>query len=316
MDEEKKDIPRAIFNGVLQIIDGVELPCYVLDDGRRVFSTSGMLTGLGYSPKANVDEIFSAKDLKPFLPPNPKGIIIFNTGGGKPALGYDVEGFMDLCHSYSKAIEDEALVNKRHIEAAKRANAFIRACSKIGIIALVDEVTGYQYARAENELQFKLKLFLSEEMRGWEKTFPDDLWVQLARLTHWGGNPAKNRPRHWGYFVMSLIYQSLDPDVASYLKENKPEPKKGQNYHQWFNEDYGVRKLREHINRIVGMAQACESIEELKQKVDFYYKKQPLQLELFMNKDNKADQFKIKMPFDEAIKKIAKGNDVKENAQK
>lgn len=279
-------IPRAMFSGVLTIGDG-SIPSYVLEGGIRVFSTTGLIKSLGFKHNANADEIFKSKQIQPYLPSIADrqirgNLIEFYTDKGTLAKGYDVERFIEICQAYSQALEEGKLIFPRHLEAAKKANAILRACSKIGIIALVDEVTGYQYARAENELQFKLKLYLSEEMRGWEKTFPDDLWIQFARLTHWSGTPTKNRPRHWGYFVMDLIYRSLDPDVAKYLKENKPEPKRGQNYHQWFNEDYGVKKLREHINRIIGMAQAADSISELKQKVAFYYKKEPLQLEIFL----------------------------------
>lgn len=281
-------IPRARFSGLLSIGEG-ELPCYVLEGGIRVFSTTGLLKSLGFKPNSNADEVFKSKQIQPYLTPiadrQKKGNLIeFYTDRGTLAKGYDVERFIEICQAYSQALEKNVLRFDRHIEAARKANAILRACSKIGVIALVDEVTGYQYARAENELQFKLKLYLSDEMRGWEKTFPDDLWVQFARLTHWSGTPTKNRPRHWGYFVMDLIYRSLDPDVARYLKENKPPPEKGQNYHQWFNEDYGAKKLREHINRIIGMAQAADSIEELKQKVAFYYKKEPLQLDIFLDK--------------------------------
>lgn len=300
--------PRAMFSGILSL-GNAELPSYVLEGGIRVFSTAGLLQGLGFNPKSNADEIFKAREIQPYFEPigNPRTALIdFYTDKGTLARGYDVEKFIDICKAYSQALEQEKLTLPRHQEAAMRANAIIRATSKVGIIALVDEVTGYQYARAENELQFKLKLYLSEEMRGWEKTFPDDLWIQFARLTHWAGTPLKNRPRHWGYFVMDLIYRSLDPDVAKYLKEHKPEPKKGQNYHQWFNEDYGVRKLREHINRIVGMAQAADSIEELKKKVAFYYKKEPLQLEVFLENDDNQKPLKIGKSFDEIMPKIAK----------
>lgn len=307
MQDKKTQFPRADFAGVL-LVGNSELPCYVLSDGRRVFSTSGMLKSLDFNPKANADEVFKAKDIKPFLPEDNWAIVNFITDKGKKAKGYDVELFMELCHAFSEALEAGALTNQRNIDAAHKANAIIRACSKIGIIALVDEATGYQYYRAEDALQFKLKLYLSEEMRGWEKTFPDDLWKEFARLTHWGGEPTKNRPRHWGYLVMELIYRSLDPDVARYLKENKPEPKKGQNYHQWFNEDYGASKLREHINRIIGMAQASDSMEELKKKVAFYYKKEPLQLEMFLDsqtRPNPEKPLKIKAGFEEAIKAVS-----------
>ena len=282
----KPKIPKAMFSGVLAIGEG-ELPCYVLEGGTRVFSTTGLLKSLGFKSNTNADEVFKSPQIRPYLPVvadrKVRGNLIdFYTDKGNLARGYDVERFIEICQAYSQALEKSELTLERHLDAARKANAILRACSKIGVIALVDEVTGYQYARAENELQFKLKLYLSAEMRGWEKTFPDDLWIQFARLTHWSGSPTKNRPRHWGYFVMDLIYRSLDPDVAEYLKNNKPEPKRGQNYHQWFNEDYGVKKLREHINRIIGMAQVAGSIGELKNKVAYYYKKEPLQLDLFL----------------------------------
>ena len=58
----------------------------------------------------------------------------------------------------------------------------LAAFAKIGIEAAIDEVTGYQFERAADVLQVKLRLFLEEEMRPWEKTFPDELWVQFGRL--------------------------------------------------------------------------------------------------------------------------------------
>ena len=34
---------------------------------------------------------------------------------------------------------------------------------------------------------------------------------------------------------MELVYGYLDSDVAKWLKDNVPKPKKGQNYHQWLS---------------------------------------------------------------------------------
>jgi hypothetical protein len=41
--------------------------------------------------------------------------------------------------------------------------------------------------------------------------------------------------------VIELIYDTLDPDVAKYLKENKPPT--GARWHQHLTENYGVRQL-------------------------------------------------------------------------
>lgn len=76
------------------------------------------------------------------------------------------------------------------------------------------------------------KLFLEEEMRPWEKTFPDELWVQFGRLTRWKG-PIHERPKYWGKLVMELVYGYLDPDVCEWLEKHAPAPRSGQNYHQW-----------------------------------------------------------------------------------
>ena len=56
---------------------------------------------------------------------------------------------------------------------AIRASMLLAAFAKTGIEAAIDEVTGYQYERAPDASQTKLKLFLEEEMRPWEMTFPD-----------------------------------------------------------------------------------------------------------------------------------------------
>ena len=151
---------------------------------------------------------------------------------------------------------------------------FLAACAKVGLIAMIDEAAGYQYERASDALQIKLRLFLAEEMRKWDKTFPDRLWEQFGRLTNWTG-PLHSRPKYWGNLVMELIYEYLDPDVAQWLRENAPAPRHGQNYFQWLNEQYGLQKLVEHIWKVVGIASTCEDMKELKRKMEELYGKRP-----------------------------------------
>jgi hypothetical protein len=126
----------------------------------------------------------------------------------------------------------------------------------VGFEALIDEATGYQFERAQDALQVKLAAFLEDEMRKWEKTFPDELWQEFARLTSWRG-PLHQRPRYSGKLIMEMIYDKLDKDVADWLRENAPTPRHGQNYHQWLSGQYGLEKLVKHIWIIVGMAKAC-----------------------------------------------------------
>ena len=106
---------------------------------------------------------------------------------------------------------------------ALKAGMFLAACAKVGLDALIDEVTGHQYDRAEDALAIKLKAYLADEMRKWEKTFPDELWIEFGRLTNWHGT-VTHRPKYWGKLVMELVYEYLDADVTQWLKENAPKP--------------------------------------------------------------------------------------------
>lgn len=89
-------------------------------------------------------------------------------------------------------------------------------------------------------------------------------------------------PKYWGKLVNELVYEYLDPDVADWLKNNAPQPRKGQNYHQWLSEQYGLRKLIEHIWKLIGIAKTCDSMIELKDKMAALHGKQPMQLRLYL----------------------------------
>lgn len=289
--EVEPKMPKAEFWGELEIGDTI-LPCYVLDSGERVFSLKGIVSGLIGTEGGQLAEYIKVKSLKPFLSEELTpaendqipALFQFDTGGEgftKFAFGLSVEKFMDLCAAYSSAAESsEVKLTERQKQIAVKANAFLRACAKVGIVALVDEATGYQYERAQDALKFKLNLYLQEEMRKWEKTFPDQLWVEFGRLTKWTG-PVTQRPKYWGKLVMELVYGYLDPDVAAWLKTNAPKPISGHNYHQWLSSQYGLKKLTEHLWMLIGMASTCQSMAELRAKVAERFGRVPIQLTLY-----------------------------------
>ena len=62
-------------------------------------------------------------------------------------------------------------------------------------------------------------------------------------------------------------HASLDKDVAKWLKENAPEPRHGQNYHQWLSGQYGLKKLVEHVWVLIGVSRTYQTMVELRQKM-------------------------------------------------
>jgi len=258
-------LPVARWPGELEI--GSEtLPVFVLDNGERVISRVGAteyLTGL--KKQGTLERYIFVENLKPYLPEDfAEQMVAFTLPEVKSneVRGLTAESFLEICTAYVRANAEGAL-SDRQAEIAKQAAMFLTACSKIGLIALIDEATGYQYARAEDALQTKLKLFLEEEMRPWEKTFPDRLWEEFGRLTNWEG-PVHSRPKYWGHLVNELVYGYLDRDVAEWLREHAPAPRHGENYHQWMSSQYGLKKLIEHIWMLIGIASTCQTMGQLR----------------------------------------------------
>lgn len=179
----------------------------------------------------------------------------------------------------SRRLYEGAPLTERQQEIAIRCAILAAALTRTGLDALVDEATGYQYERAEDALQLKLRAFIADELRAWEKTFPDELWEEFGRLTNWA-TPLQARPKWWGKLVTELIYDTMDEDVAEYLKENKPSP--GVRWHQQLTENYGVRQLVSRCYEVIGMAKDCDSIRELREKVARHYGKRQVQFTLFL----------------------------------
>lgn len=272
--------PSVVSAGVLRVFN--DLPCYVLDNDIRIFRLSKLTLALRGIEHGKFGNYLNSMAIRKYLPERlrpvnddyndrtPQGVIYFKLNE-KIEKGYSCEDFMEVCSAFVSAwVNGENLSDAQKI-MAYNANKFIMAAAKVGIISLVDEATGYQQCRKVNELQYKLKYFLTEDSRGWEKTFPDELWIEFGRLTNWKGS-LKLRPKYWGKYVDELIYKKLDMDLYNYLRENKPIRETGIKYFQWLNEEYGVRELNNQIWQIIGIAKTCNSMEELRRVANEKFK--------------------------------------------
>ena len=286
-------LPVAEHRGVLPLM-GLEIPCYVLSDGQRVIgrtSATEMLTGI--KGGGAFEKYIGVSALRPFIDVEAvsEQMVSFRLpeveGLERGVKGLPADLFIEVCQGFVRALEASTRLDSgvrltsRQLEMALKASMFLSAVAKTGLDALIDEATGYQYERAEDALQVKLRAYLSEEMRKWEKTFPDELWQEFGRLTGWRGAVTK-RPKYWGKLVIELVYDYMNPDVSAWLKENAPAPRKGQNYHQWLTSQYGLQKLIEHIWKLIGIAKTCQSMPELKSKMGTLHGRVPVQFTLFL----------------------------------
>jgi hypothetical protein len=283
--EDPDDIPVALWAGLLPIGDN-ELPVYVLNDGRRLLSRTGATTSLTGIAGGDLQSYIGVAALQPFLGVDLDEVLIEFTLRGvthKTVRGLDADAFLNICRAYVAALQAGALQTDRQRAIAAQAALFLAACASVGLTAIIDEATGYQLTRGEDALRVKLNLYIEEEMRKWEKTFPDELWTEFGRLTNWRGATNSQRPKYWGKLVNELIYGYLDRDVAEWLKSNAPKPRHGQNYHQWLTGQYGLKKLTQHIWMVIGMARACNRMSELRQRMAEQFGRQQIQLTMFVD---------------------------------
>jgi hypothetical protein len=78
------------------------------------------------------------------------------------------------CEVYLQAAEQKKLApNQRDV--AKAAAILVRGLARVGIVALVDEATGYQEVRARDALAKILEAYVAKELQPWVRTFPTDL---------------------------------------------------------------------------------------------------------------------------------------------
>ncbi|MDR0781288.1 MAG: P63C domain-containing protein, partial [Pseudomonadales bacterium] len=127
----------------------------------------------------------------------------------------------------------------------------------------------------------KLRAFIADELRAWEKIFPNELWEEFARLVYWSGNLLP-RPRGWGKLVTELIYEALDAPTMEYLRANTPES--GARWGRQLAENPGVKQLVSRCYEVIGMARICRDMPGLKRKAAEHHGKAEIQYTLNLSR--------------------------------
>jgi hypothetical protein len=264
-------------------IGDIAISCYVLSDGTRVLSQRGLQSGIGLSEggrksgERRIVALFTRLEEKGintrdliaranspirFIPPH----------GGNPADGYDATVLPDICAVLIEAAQKGAL-DKRLRKLAERAATLQHGFATVGIIALVDEATGYQRDRARDALAKILEAFVVKEMQPWVKTFPSEFYEQMFRLR---GIPfpvnSVKRPSYFGHLTNDVIYRRLAPGVWEELKREAEQAEilglpKGR-LHQRLTPSIGHPKLRELLVSVTTIMKLSAHWADFKEKLD------------------------------------------------
>ena len=257
------------------------IPCFVLEDGTRVLSGRGMQEALKMADESGVSgallpRFLSRKSLEPFIykdkdPAHYDSLDCF--WGNQKISGYEATRLADICEAFLEARKIINLTPRQNI-IADQCEILMRGFARVGIIALVDEATGYQYDRERFELQKILEAFVLKEAAKWQIMFGLDFYKEIYRL--WGvpftPENIRRKPKFIAVLTNKYIYSQFPEGVYDKIKETNPKSKKGNykyKHHQYLTTEIG----REHQKKIIHEVTGFAAVSDTKDEFEKLYKK-------------------------------------------
>ena len=241
------DLPQATHDGPLPIGDAV-LAAAVLPSGKRVLSQATFLRALGRSrsPKAGTGVLstvgalpffLQADALKPFITDDLRMSttpLFFRFKSGRRAVGYDALLLPMVCRVYKSlhASLTERLAGSDEAEVARARRTYeqykhiIAACAALesgfaqrGIIALVDDATGYRGDQLKEDVLRVISAYMSPILIPWTRKFEPEFFEEIYRLHGWEYKPGNvKHPQYTGKFITKYVYEPLPPGVLEEMK--------------------------------------------------------------------------------------------------
>lgn len=259
---------EAETDGILKIGE-VDLDVYVLNDRRRVINKKAMAGALNLKSQGGNAFLRSmtrpgiqsvlTEELKNRIA-NP---IVFQTISGSTADGYEAEVLIEVCDALIEARNSGQLAPSQ-LFLAQQGEIILRSAAKVGIVALVDEATGY-----EDKTKFEYKelfdKFIRDEFRQWEQEFPEKFFEMIYRLYRLKRHKPdrSTHPQFFGKFIRKYVYYPLahsNGAILEKLEEKNPVvyASGGRRYKffQFLTDEIGMHSFRQHLWQVIGIGEA------------------------------------------------------------
>jgi hypothetical protein len=267
-----KSIPTVLLGGKL-ILGGVEVDCYVTDDGDRLIAGRGMQEVLrlvdefpesGQKPGSRMTRLLNNKNLKPLIykGKSPDHFLAKKRRfQGRLIAGFNAEMLVDVCEGMLEARTQGALKTARQAVVAAQCEMILRGLAKTGIVALIDEATGYQNLRPADGLRNYFDMILRRDLVAWFKRFPDEYYENIYKLKGWPwSGMAKNRYSVVAHYTNDLMYERMLPGLKNEFDLRNPKNAKGnrrQKNHSLLNDDAGDKLFSQQMFTVLALQRAC-----------------------------------------------------------
>lgn len=265
---------RAVRDGSLEL-GGWLIECHHLETGQRVITQRsfadiiGMKRGgpLGYRLATLLDNPALKSSKTKQLSLAIETPIRFKMLKGPSAYGYQADVLVEYCKAILEARRVNAIVGIAAERYAKCCEIFVIACAKTGIMALIDEATGFatDAEKKKDEYRRLFETFIRDEIREWEKEYPKQFFDLIYKL--YSMKPTgNNHPQFFGTFIRKYVYQPLANSNGAILdaldlKNPVVHALGGRKHkmHQFLTDSIGLPSLRQHLWQVIGIGNAARN---------------------------------------------------------
>ena len=286
-----QSLPSVLYKGVDLNRAGISIPCAVITVGdgfepMRALTENGITTALlgsrsGASKRIKKKSEEDGIPLPLFLAPGQLSAFIDDDmrngplrvieymDGGRVVRGYDAQALPTICEIWLKARE-AGVLQAQQLDKAQKAELLTRALARVGIVALIDEATGYQKHRAGDALAKILEQFIAKELQPYVKTFPTDFYEHLFRLRGLPFPPEKPqlRPQYFGILTNDIVYERLAPGLLDEMKRQASRDEKKAHLHRRLTQEVGHPKLKDHLTSVVTVMKLSDTYPEFINKMN------------------------------------------------
>lgn len=299
--KERALLPKAVCGAEDRklILGDIEIQCYVLEDETRVLTLRTLQSGMGMSEGGGKGGARKIPALMVRL--KEKGIEIkdldvrannpiqFITPYGNTADGYDAKLLPDICAVLIEA-DRKRVLDKRYADLADRAAKMQHGFATMGIIWLVDKVTGYDDYKKANDFARIIDAFVAKEMQPYVWKFPPEYYREICRLRRVPYDPnSVKRPSYFGHLTNKITYFRLAPGVWKELKAKSKKETSAikPHLHRFLSADVGDPRLKDVISKNVAVMQLSDDWDDFLRKLDKVLP--PYQQQLSLPFDNIKD---------------------------
>ena len=266
------------------------LECAVLENGERGFIQRQMVKTLGFTDKTRGGRFERFCEKIGINPLNNNGksewpvFEVDMPGGGTAAwvpasMLTDVVKAGMVAYGQGKLTKQQAHIGQRCVELGT-------ALIGVGLTALIDEATGYQYAREPDALQDLFGKLIRETASDWERRFQPDYYNAVCKIFGFQyGNRHRALPSIVGQITLRYVYMAVFPkEILAEIKSRR----KSERLHQWLTDDGGMKLLERQINDVTAIARTSVDYKDFEARCAQAFYKPGQQLSMIYPQERAA----------------------------